>query len=179
VSAGGDDGSDELSGDAGARREAPGRAGAETAPEAIARAARHARIALAESARALVALLDAASLAASGEPAAAGPLLGRLSRSLDGLASELDGAVGSGAAGLLAAIAEALDAEIARWELRARDDADARAVLRAFLGLRELLWELGVRRPGEPADAGAGPTHSRPARTRRAGPRVQRVRVEG
>jgi hypothetical protein len=47
-------------------------------------------------------------------------------------------------------------------------------VLRAFLGLRELLWEFGVRRPD---DGAAG---SRPRRAaRRARPRVQRVRVEG
>jgi hypothetical protein len=80
---------------------------------------------------------------------------------------------------LLAAIAEALDAEIARWELRAQDDADARAVLRAFLGMRELLWEFGVRR----SQAGGPPREDeaihRPAPARRARPRVQRVRVEG
>jgi len=170
---------DERSGGSGGRREAPGHGAAETAPEAVARAAQHARIALAETARALTALLDAASLAARGEPATAGRLLGPLSRTLDGLASQLDVAASGGAAGLLAAIAEALDAEIARWELRARDDADARAVLRAFLGLRELLWELGVRRPEERGDADAGPIRSRAARARRARPRVQRVRVEG
>ena len=54
---------------------------------------------------------------------------------------------GDGPEPLLASIAEALDIEIARWEKRARDDLDARAVLRAFLGLREILWEFGVR-PG-------------------------------
>ena len=39
----------------------------------------------------------------------------------------------------------ALEAEIERWERRAHDDPDARTVLRAFLGLRELLWTLGIR----------------------------------
>jgi len=73
--------------------------------------------------------------------------------------------------------AVALDAEIARWEKRAAADGDARAVLRAFLGLRELLWEVGVRPRPEPAAPPA-------ARGRKAGPdrpqgRVQRVHVEG
>jgi hypothetical protein len=153
--------------------------GAETPAEALARAAQHGRLALAETARATAALLDAGSLLAGGAPAAGGRLLGPLSRTLDALAAELDATAGDAAAGLLAAIAEALDAEIARWELRARDDADARAVLRAFLGLRELLWELGVRRPGEGADVDADPDRAPPLRARRAKPRVQRVHVEG
>ena len=86
---------------------------------------------------------------------------------------------------LVQAIIEALDAEIARWEARSRDDADARAVLRAFLGLREILWEFGMR----PADAErpppSGPSpESRPGRGRPgarnpARARVQRVRVQG
>lgn len=155
------------------------RTSAESAAEALARAAHHGRLAIAEGARAAQALLDAASLATGGEPAADGHLLGPLSRTLDALAEQLDAAAGDAAQGLIAAIAESLDAEIARWELRARDDADARAVLRAFLGLRELLWELGVRRPGEGDDAGSRPARGRPVRARRARPRVQRVRVEG
>jgi hypothetical protein len=157
-----------------------GRADAETAPEALARARRHARAALAESLCALHALLDALSLAASGEPARARRRLGPLARTLEALASDLDGAASEGQAALLDALAEALDAEIVRWESRARDDADARAVLRAFLGVRELLWELGVRRPEPPARSGPGPARARPAAPRGArGPRVQRVRVEG
>jgi hypothetical protein len=148
-----------------------------TAQEALARAARHARSALAEALRAADALLDAASLAAHGEPARTRRLMGPLARSLEGLAADLDGA--AGARPLLAAFAEALDAEIARWELRAREDADARAVLRAFLGLRELLWEFGVRRPEGPERGGAGAARPGPGPARRARPRVQRVRVEG
>ena len=143
---------------------------AESPGQALARAGGHARIALAESLRALEALLDAASLATSGAPAQTGRLLGPLARTLEELAGGL-AASGGDARPLLAAVAEALDAEIARWELRARDDADARAVLRAFLGLRELLWEFGVR------PAGPGSRPRRPAR--RARPRVQRVPVEG
>jgi hypothetical protein len=159
---------------------APGRGddAAETAEEALTRAGTHARSALAESLRALEALLDAASLATSGEPAETRRLIGPLSRTLSGLASGLEGDARDGARTLLAAVAEALDAEIARWELRARDDADARAVLRAFLGLRELLWEFGVR-PPQSAERGAGAGARLRPRPRRARPRVQRVRVEG
>lgn len=162
-----------------ARQARGGEAPPRSAEEALASASRHARAALAETLAALGALLDAVSLAASGEPAQARRLLGPLARSLEGLAADLAGSGREGALPILSAIAEALDAEIARWELRARDDADARAVLRAFLGLRELLWEFGVRRPD--AD-GVRPRHAagqRPAAARRARPRVQRVRVEG
>jgi len=162
-----------------ARGPAPsGQDAAETAEQALARAGSHARAALAESLRAADALLDAASLATSGEPAQTRRLLGPLSRSLEGLAAGLEDAERDGTRRLLAAIAEALDAEIGRWELRARDDADARAVLRAFLGLRELLWEFGVRRP-EAAEREGGAGARRRPRARRARPRVQRVRVEG
>jgi hypothetical protein len=87
---------------------------------------------------------------------------------------------------LLSALAEALDAEIARWEARARDDAEARAVLRAFLGVRELLWELGLRRrdsaPAGPEAERRAPTSgaaSRSPRPVRRRARVQRVPVEG
>lgn len=147
---------------------APG-AAPESAEQALARAAHHARAAGAELVAALRALLDAASLAASGQPGEDGRLA-PLALVLDEIQGLLTPDVGAGT--LAAAIAEALDAEIARWEERGSDDPDARAVLRAFLGLRELLWEMGVR-----ADAGrAGP------RKRGRGPRrgrLQRVPVEG
>ncbi len=159
------------------RRAGPGEAApAESAARALARAGSHARAALAEALRALEALLDAVSLATSGEAAQTRRLLGPLARTLEGLAGDLDGS--SESRPLLAAVAEALDAEISRWELRARDDADARAVLRAFLGLRELLWEFGVR-PPESADATGPGARPRRRPARRARPRVQRVRVEG
>jgi hypothetical protein len=138
-----------------------------TVPEALARARRHARAALAEAVAALRALLDAASLAGAGVPSDEQRRLSGLAAALDALAAQIapDGP-GEGPP-LLAAVYEALDDEIERWEERSRDDADARPVLRAFLGLREILWELGVRpsRPGPPGE----PPH---------GPRVQRVPVE-
>jgi len=165
-------------------------AGARTAPadavEALARARQHARGAASEALAAVHALLDAAALATSGLPSEANGWLAPLARLLESLSAGLAPDADVMSAPLLTALAEALDAEIARWETRARDDAEARAVLRAFLGVRELLWELGLRRresaPGGPEaaraapTAGAAPRSPRPVR-RRA--RIQRVPVQG
>lgn len=153
--------------------------------EAIARARNHARLAAAETLAALRALLDAAALAASGTPSAELRGVAGLSQRL----GELDAALRHGSGGaeaLVAALAGALDAEIARWEARGADDPDARAVLRAFLGLREVLWELGVRPPAQRGEAASRSAAAQPAGraptdgTGGARPRrVQRVRVEG
>jgi hypothetical protein len=149
-----------------------------TAGEALGRAREHGRAAAAELLLCLESLLDAASLAASGAPAAAGALA-PLARTLSGLASDL-GRDTRGTDSLLAALTHALDAEIARWEARSLEDPDARAVLRAFLGMREILWELGLRRPEaparEPGRPARGPARPAPAPRPR---RVERVRVEG
>jgi hypothetical protein len=144
------------------------------AREALARARRHGRAAAAEALAAVEALLDAGALVSAGEPAAAHPLLAPLAQLLAHLKARLEGAAGDDGESVLAAVAEALDAEIARWEERARQDTEARAVLRAFLGVRELLWEFGVRRP----DASGTPRGDRRPAKRR-GARVQRVRVQG
>ncbi len=110
-------------------------------------------------------------------------MLGPLAALLSGLEDRLARAAGPMSAPIVHAITDALDLEISRWETRAQDDPEARAVLRAFLGLRELLWEFGLRRGrdgaqhepgGEESAAGRG---SRVKRSR--GPRVQRVTVEG
>ena len=74
-------------------------------------------------------------------------------------------------------LAEALDLEIERWERRAREDPDARAVLRAFLGVRELLWELGIRpqpKRGAADEAQSPPKRKSKGKRRR---RVERVPV--
>jgi hypothetical protein len=157
----------------------------ESATEAAARARRHAYAAIAEALAAARALLDASSLALSGEASASNAVLGPIVRILEGLRAEFaeDAATGE-AATLLRSIAEALDAEIARWEARAETDPEARAVLRAFLGLRELLWEFGIRRESdangsEETSTRAARKKGRPTSTRRKQPRVQRVTVEG
>ncbi len=110
-------------------------------------------------------------------------MLGPLAVLLSGLEDRFARSAGPMSPPIVHAIIDALDAEISRWETRAQDDPEARAVLRAFLGLRELLWEFGLRRGrggahdepgGDESEAGPGP---RVKRSRR--PRVQRVTVEG
>ncbi len=139
--------------------------------EALARARRHARAAVGEGLETVRALLEAAALATPGVPAGAQRLLSLASDALEELAATLGAEDRATQAALGRALTEALDAEIARWEARARDDTEARAVLRAFLGLRELLWELGVR-----PEAGARARGAKRARARR---KVERVPVQG
>ena len=146
------------------------------AREALAVAARHARAAAAEAARAARALLDAAALLSAGVPAEGHAGLRGAARWLEALASGVAPEAAADAS-LVDALSAALDAEIARWEERAAQDPDARAVLRAFLGVRELLWELGVR----PAQTSPASRRAQPAAERRAPQRrrVERVRVQG
>jgi hypothetical protein len=157
-----------------------------SAAEALARARQHARSAASEALACVHALLDAGSLASLGSSAEASRLLAPVAQLLESAALALSPDSDAVSAPLLSALAEALDAEIARWEARARDDAEARAVLRAFLGVRELLWELGLRRSdtargpsaaeARAPRAGEAPRGPRPLRRR---PRVQRVPVQG
>ena len=153
----------------------------ETAPEALAQARRHAHSALSETLAAIRALIDVASLTLTGAPSQSHPLLGPVARVLDGICAELDAGTAGESLLLLRSIAEALDSEIARWEDRAENDVEARAVLRAFLGIRELLWEFGVRRePKTSETSGRGARRAgRASPTRRKSRRVQRVTVEG
>jgi hypothetical protein len=168
-----------------------------SALEALERASAHARQAGVELIAAARAVVDAVSLGWSGQPSDANSALAALTASLDALSERL----GQGGTELPEPIARAvltaLDEEIARWEKRSTTDPDARAVLRAFLGIREILWELGVRpddasarqRPGPARDASpdAGkrrrPLGSEPAvkadRARSGGARrLSRVEVE-
>ena len=156
------------------------RPGTETVQQALARAGRHARNASAEATRALRALLDAVSLLQGGSGAESHAVLSRAAVWLDGIAQGLGGD-GDDAA-LTRALADALDVEIERWEQRASEDPDARAVLRAFLGMRELLWELGVRPAPEGDGDGGGEQASRSGSAPRRGGRrrrVERVPVQG
>ena len=179
----------------------------ESVEEALGQALRHGRNALAEGLLAGRALLDAASLAVSGRPASASPgrapeteaarALSGLAGTLGSLAERLRADSPDASRHLIEALLEALDSEIGRWESNARNDPDARAVLRAFLGLRELLWELGMRpaprdesepkpapkpqrrarkRPAAKKTADANGDAKQPGTTRRR--RVQRIEVE-
>ena len=178
-----------------AARSAKGRApgssapGGPTAPkdveEALARARDHGRAAVAESLAAVQALLDAAALALSGRAAEQGTVFGPVARSLEELRAVLAPDPSRAAASIFDALFEALDAEIARWEVRSREDPNARSVLRAFLGVREILWEVTSRGAGaapasdaEASESNAKPPAARAVRSRRRS-RVQRVQVEG
>jgi hypothetical protein len=156
----------------------------DTAAEALAQARLHARRAAAEGAAALRALLDAATLAARGEPAAAGRLA-PLAEALEHVGAWLDPEAERSGDAVLRALSDGLDAEIARWEAKSREDPEARSVLRAFLAVREVLFEMSSRFAApreEAAEAPAGDTQERPpraARPKRRHRRVERVAVEG
>jgi len=167
--------------------------------QALDRARGHARLALSEGVCAARALLDAAALSVGGEPPEAFTSLGRAARMLDEFSAGLAGdGLQLGLPGL-DAVLSALDSEIERWESRSQSDPDARAVWRAFLGLREILWELGMRRAsGEGSEAFAAPRdgdvgartradlgrpgaaqRARVERRKGAVPRVQHVKIQG
>ncbi|MCG8589856.1 MAG: hypothetical protein MJE66_11245 [Proteobacteria bacterium] len=149
--------------------------------EALARARRHTRAAVAEGLLAARALLDATSLTLSGRPAEDERALGLIARGMEDLAARLSNADEGVPSAVVDAILDALDAEIARWEQRATNDSDARAVLRAFLGVREILWEFGLRRSGKAAPRSrptpTGEPRRDPEPVRPA--RVRRVEVQG
>ncbi len=168
---------------AGAARETP-----RTVEEALARARKHARTALAEAVLAARCVLDAASLGATGIPAEGHEALRRAVHGLDRAARAASSGADAETARWLANVTDALDAEVARWEARSHVDPDARAVLRAFLSVRELLWEFGLRRgsdepqrgpaPAKPARSRAAATARRPQR-RAGAARLERVPVDG
>lgn len=155
--------------------------------EALERASLHTSRAGAELLAAARAILDAVSLALSGQPSEANAALGALSRGLDDLIERIDTGATEVPAPIAAVLLSALDAEIARWELRSATEPEARAVLRTFLAIREILWEFGVQR--DDAKQGKGGNASRNKPPRAAKPRaakaaavrrkVKRIDVEG
>ena len=160
------------------RPHAEPKGGGESVEDALARARGHAQKSVAEALASIMALLDAVSLASSGNLADANGIFAPVTRALEDLRNQL-GSQDHEPLPLIQSIAAALDTEIARWEERARTDPDARSVLRAFLGLRELLWEFGVRTSETaPTDA---PARARKEKTKSVPRRktVQRVTVEG
>lgn len=167
--------------------------------DALRRARTHLRSATLEGLEAASALLDAAVGTAGIEDSDPRSFVGELRSSLNDLLAAIRT---EGALQFPTAFAEpilaALDAEIARWEGRSANDEASRPVLRSFLALRELLWELGVRPssadpgPGRPQDQSdqnlAKPNSEKPAAAdanssarpepRRTRDRVQRFDIE-
>jgi len=151
--------------------------------EALERAQTHFKNATREGLEVVRALLEAAQRASEGSDARASSLTGELKRSFDEWAASLDPErLTKIPRSLAEPLAKALDAEIGRWERLSKTDETARPVLRAFLGLRELLWELRTRTEQEPnASPDSAPENtstqtgaSRPS----AAPRVQRFDIE-
>jgi hypothetical protein len=157
---------------------------AEELDEAVSRARAHLLSAWTEGIEAAQALLEAAGIATDRAGSTSGratrpsapPASDPLRAGLDDLMSALRRAgLLQPPPALMQSVSEALEHEIRRWEARSRNDPDARLVLRAFLVLRELSWELGMGRgtpDGEratpPMDAAARPTAAEPAAPRRA-----------
>jgi hypothetical protein len=169
----------------------------ESVEEALREALDHARNAMAEGLLAGRSLIDAACLALFGEPARLTPDAARdasdarvafaaMARGMDELAGKVRSTDAMTAANdtMMRTMLDALDAEIGRWERRSAHDSDARAVLRAFLGLREILWEFGHSRAETPEQPAAEPrpapaASAATAHAADAAPRVQRVKVQG
>jgi len=143
--------------------------------EALTRSRAHFRRAAAEAVAGLRALLDAAALGLGPAGVADQGALAVLARGLDELSAALAPEGGDPSRAVLDTLLDAVDAEIERWEARSAGDEEARMVLRTFLSVREVLWELGVRREG---DTGAPGRRAPAAHRRPEGPRVQRVEVE-
>ena len=122
-------------------------------------------------------LLDA-SLRASGiDRVVPGSVAGEVGEALDALVGALtEGRAFTIPVALGAPLRAALEREIKRWEERSQTDPDARPVLRAFLGLRELLWEFGLRRSDETPSAPQTTNEPSPARPEPPSPR--KIRVE-
>jgi len=155
-----------------------GGAGIDALSQALGRANLHAQRALSEGIAAARALLDIASLGVWGAPAESNRSLGEIAKMLDQLTDTLAGDPDAASRGPLRAVLDSLEVQIARWEERSHDDPDARAVLRLFLGLREVLWEFGLR-PSDAAEKQTPDLARTPASAPSRRSRVQRVDIRG
>jgi hypothetical protein len=99
--------------------------------------------------------MDALSIHLVDEPvaihAAADSPLGMLSETLENWVENLGREPAEPIRKVLATLLDAIDQQIDLWEARSRSDPDARRVLRAFLGLREIIWEFRPSEPRRPA----------------------------
>lgn len=149
------------------------------AEEALHRARVHLQRATLEGLEAARALVQAAMATGGLSDASGNSWVGDIQRNLEELIAGLrENGSFSLPPALAKPLAEALDVEIKRWELRSSTDPDARVVLRAFLGLRELLWEFGMRHGASSTRDETPPDSSgqEPARPKRE--RIQRFNVE-
>ena len=150
--------------------------------DALTRARTHLRRATLESLEAAQALLEAAGQASGLDQGDAGALSAEISRGLERLLDEIHtGDRFELPQSLAGPLNEALGREIERWEARSKQDPDARPVLRAFLALREILWEFGLGSGGakDPAAKAEPDTKTGSTRAAHKQSRVQRFDVEG
>jgi len=140
----------------------------ETVDEALARGLQHARNSASEALLAARALMDALSILLADQPVArhAEPSspIAHVAEAIERWARTLRGPTEAPDSPGLPAILEAVEIEIARWQERARSDTDARTVLRAFLGVREILWEFGE----QPAPRSRSNNQKAPSRSPKA-----------
>ncbi len=157
--------------------------------DAIERARRHLRNAAREALEASRALVEAAILTGDFDHGSLGNRSGggfaaEIKTALDAWILTLDGEEPFRMPESLSGpLHRALQFEIDRWEKRSTEDDSARPVLRAFLGLRELLWELGMRGDAGSKESPAKKrrpetTQSGPKSTHKTRPRVQRFDLE-
>ncbi|MDG2334168.1 MAG: hypothetical protein P8Q97_08090 [Myxococcota bacterium] len=155
-------------------RKVPQRTPPDTLEEALGQSLEHARASASEALMAARLLLDALSILLANEPvvrhAEHNSPIGYLASSIERWASSLRPPENRPNSPDFPAVLGAVEQEIERWAGRAQDDADARTVLHAFLGMREILWELDA--------APAKRTVRNPARSARAS-RVSRKTAAG
>lgn len=147
--------------------------------EALQRARQHLRNSALEGAQAISTLIEATMHASDITSVAADSMIGQIQQQLADLIAVLKGNSNFSMPRALAEpLAAALDAEIRRWEHRSQSDPDARLVLRAFLGLRELLWEMGMRDSEQEAPASSPDKPSPPRNPHPTRNRVQRFKLD-
>ena len=117
----------------------------ETIEEALARSLQHARNSASEALLATRALMDALSILLANEPVArhAQPNspIANLAGAIERWAGTLRGPEPDRSSPGLPEVLGALEIEIDRWARRSQNDPNARTVLHAFIGMREILWE--------------------------------------
>ncbi|HIF96740.1 MAG TPA: hypothetical protein EYQ54_06905 [Myxococcales bacterium] len=117
----------------------------DTVEQALARSLQHARNSASQALLATRALMDALSILLADEPvvrhAQANSPIANVAEAIERWADTLQGPEPNHSSSGLPAVLHALEAEIDRWEMRAQSDSNARTVLHAFLGIRDILWE--------------------------------------
>jgi len=147
--------------------------------QALERARAHLRQSMLEGLEGIRALLEAAALATEGTRPPAESLTGQIQAQIEDLLSALrDSASFSLPRAMAEPLSDAVEAEIRRWEERAKNDPDARLVLRAFLGMRELIWEFSNRGDDVHEQAGKRAKHTPPKANPATRERVQRFDIE-